>query len=180
MITYFVLNELKNLAGEFVDLLKSASLILTIFLTTMIYGEDVNLQLSYEIPDAVYEYQAGDTVEFTVKCENEGKAFETRFDDDDNGHWVQATVYQKDENGNSYRLYYTHAFLEEDDVTLPGYGVEFLNHGYVYEKTYSFVIPEDAPKGEYAISLRCYVDYDDHPENNGEYKEVYEGFITVK
>lgn len=53
MITYFVLNELKNLAGEFVGLLKSASLILTIFLTTMIYGENINLQLSYEIPDAV-------------------------------------------------------------------------------------------------------------------------------
>ena len=179
MITYFVLNELKNLAGEFVDLLKSASLILTIFLTTMIYGENVNLQLSYEIPDAVYEYQAGDTVEFTVKCENEGKAFETTFWAGE-GPWVQATVYHKYENGNSYILYYSHAFLADRDEIPEGGSVYLINHGDVYEETYSFVIPEDAPKGEYAISLRCYVDDDDHPENNGEYKEVYESFITVK
>ena len=181
MITYFVLNELKNLAGEFVDLLKSASLILTIFLTTMIYGENVNLQFSYEIPDAVYEYQAGDTVEFTVKCENKGKAFET-YQCGSSGPWVEASIYQKDENGNFYTLYYTHAFLADQEYVLDGGTVYLINHGDVYEETYSFVIPEDAPKGEYAIRLTCYVDDfgGDHPENTGHHSKNFEGFITVK
>ena len=169
-----------DMKSIFTSLYRTAFITISIFLTTMIYGENVNLQLSYEIPDAVYEYQAGDTVEFTVKCENIGKAFETNFNADDYGHWVRASIYQKDENGNFYRLYYSHTFYEENDITLPGYDVELLNHGYIYEKTYSFVIPDDAPKGEYEISLSCHVEDDDRPENNGEYKEVYESFITVK
>ncbi|MBO7319966.1 MAG: hypothetical protein J6V06_08135, partial [Clostridia bacterium] len=133
----------------------------------------------YEIPDAVYEYQAGDTVEFTVKCENKGKAFET-YQCDSSGPWVEASIYQKDENGNFYTLYYTHAFLADQEYVLDGGTVYLINHGDVYEETYSFVIPEDAPKGKYAISLSCYVDDDDRPENNGDYKEVFEEFITVK
>ena len=55
-------------------------------------------------------------------------------------------------------------------------------YGDVYEETYSFVIPEDAPKGEYAIRLTCYVDDfgGDHPENTGHHSKIFEGFITVK
>lgn len=170
-------DDIKSVATSF---FRSTFIALSIFLTTMIYGEDVKLNLSYEMPNEVYEYEAGDTVEFTIKCENTGKAFETWFPCDDEGHWMEASVYQKDENGDFHRLYYTHAFLEGQITSTHGFDGIFLNHGHIYEKTYSFVIPEDAPKGEYAITLRCYVYSFGHSENTGEHTEVFEGFITVK
>lgn len=170
-------DDIKGVATSF---FRSTFIALSIFLTTMIYGEDVKLNLSYEIPNEVYEYEAGDTVEFTIKCENTGKAFETWFPCDDEGHWMEASVYQKDENGDFHRLYYTHAFLEGQITSTDGFDGIFLNHGHIYEKTYSFVIPEDAPKGEYTITLRCYVYSFGHSENTGEHTEVFEGFITVK
>lgn len=89
--------DMKSIFGS---LFRSAFVAISIFLTTMIYGEDINLQFSYEIPNEVYEYEAGDTVEFTIKCENTGKAFET-VHWHSSGPWVSATVSHKNENGDN-------------------------------------------------------------------------------
>lgn len=169
-------NLFKDIKGEISYIWRIVFITVSIFLTTMIYGENINLQFDCEIPNAVYEYEAGDTVEIKATVRNEGKAFETLIQADD-WTWVRANVYQKDENGEFNTIYRSHVY---QDIILPGYKLEFFNHGYVYEETYSFVIPEDAPKGEYKITLSCYVEYYDRPENNGHHSETFEGLITVK
>ena len=166
----------KEIAQEIGAIFRNVFIAVSIFLTTMIYGDNINLQFDCEIPNAVYEYEAGDTVEIVATIRNEGKAFETLISADD-WTWAKVNVYQKDENGKSNKIYQSHIY---GDITLPGYKVEFLNHGYVYEETYSFVIPEDAPKGEYKISISCIVKDYDRPENNGYHSAVFDGLITVK
>jgi hypothetical protein len=167
----------KDIKGEISYIWRIVFITVSIFLTTMIYGENINLQFDCETPNAVYEYEAGDTVEIVATVRNEGKAFETR---EYGWDWVKVSVYQKDENGNIDRLYYSHGYLQDQEIFVDGYELKFFNHGYVYEETYSFVIPEDAPKGDYMISISCYVEDDDRPENDGYHSETFEGLITVK
>ena len=169
-------NLFKDIKGEITYISRTIFIAVSIFLTTMIYGDNINLQFDCEIPNAVYEYEAGDTVEIVAIIRNEGRAFETLIRDY-YWTWAKVNVYQKDENGKSNKIYQSHIY---GDITLPGYKVEFLNHGYVYEETYSFVIPEDAPKGEYKISISCIVKDYDRPENNGYHSAVFDGLITVK
>ncbi len=166
----------ESIKGELSYMFRTAFIAVSIFLTTFIYGESINLQIDCEIPNGVCEYEVGDTVELKATIENKGKAFETRFEADD-WTWAKATVYQQDEEGNIYTVYRSHIY---GGITLPGYTLEFFNHGYVYEETYSFVIPEGAPKGEYKIKLSCYVADDERPENNGQHSETFEGLIIVK
>lgn len=159
----------KDIKGELSYMWRIVFVTVSIFLTTMIYGENVNLQFDCEIPNAVYEYEVGDTVELTATVKNNGKAFETYTDHTEN--WIKYTVYNSE-----FRL----ASKENYDDFVEGLGYIFVSHGYEHKRTVSFVIPEDAPKGEYKITLSCYVEDDDRPENNGYHSETFEGLIIVK
>lgn len=147
---------------DFIHIVISVVTTVVIFFGGIFYGDaPVDMKFTCEVPSQVYEYEAGDTVELSVTSKNVGRPFMGKIDP--NYPTIDITVYlNADEEKKIY-------YFEPSDEIMDGYWEEFIMTGHIDKKTCTFTIPEDAPKGEYNVSVSQFGD-----------REVFEGLITVK
>lgn len=84
-------------------------------------------------------YTAGDTVGFCISAENIGKVFTYV------GHGAYAADLYIEVDGEPYYIY------QGDRLARPESGTHKWQRGEVRSVEYAFVIPEDAPRGKYAL-----------------------------
>lgn len=153
-------------------ILKIQSLLIAIYLffAGFIYGNaPKEIEFTCNVPSGVHEYAEGNEIVLDVASKNIGRPFKTdilytSYDIDIyqivNGEKI--SLIQRSDHNNS-----------DDSISLPGYVVEpyerLIKSGQNFERTYTFIVSENAPKGDYIISVSQF----------GEI-ETFEGLITVK
>lgn len=147
-------------------ILKIQSLLIAIYLffAGFIYGNaPKEIEFTCDIPSGVHEYVSGDKITVDVSAENVGRPFMWEPSTCRPALYVEIytmvdgkAVYINDVNDFEYDL----------DVNYPE---ELVKHGEISKDTYTFIVSENAPKGDYIVYVHCF----------GEV-EKFEGLITVK
>ncbi len=136
---------------DFIHIIISVVTTVIVFFGGILYGDaPVDMKFTCELPSQVYEYEAGDMVELSVTSKNVGRPFMGKIDP--NYPTIDITVYlNADEEMKIY-------CFEPSDIILDGYWEEFIMTGHTDKKTCTFTISEDAPKGEYNVSVSQFGD----------------------
>jgi len=126
-------------------LLRIQSLLIAIYLffAGFIYGDGPReMEFTCTIPSGVYEYEAGDNIVIEVTSKNVGKPFSAK-----TYQSMGVCIYQIIDG----ELVYLHDTLM---TSLPAeFPNELIKNGYIDRGTFEFTVLEDAPKGDYIISV---------------------------
>lgn len=134
-----------------------------LFFAGFIYGDaPIDLNFTYDIPSAVYEYEAGDIIKIHAVAENVGRPFKM---DVHSERVLMVSIYKIEDDVKVYANVSTDN--EHTDEYSSGY---FVEKGETFEKDFYFKVREDAPKGVYTIEISS--DFGD--------KEIFENAITIK
>lgn len=134
-----------------------------LFFAGFIYGDaPIDLQFTYDIPSAVYEYEAGDIIKIHAVTENVGRPFKM---DVHSERVLMVSIYKIENDVKVYANASTDT--EHTDEYSTGY---FVEKGETFEKDFYFKVREDAPKGVYTIEISS--DFGD--------EEIFEDVITIK
>ena len=134
-----------------------------LFFAGFIYGDaPIDLQFTYDIPSAVYEYEAGDIIKIHAVTENVGRPFKM---DVHSERVLLVSIYKIENDVKVYANASTDT--EHTDEYSTGY---FVEKGETFEKDFYFKVREDAPKGVYTIEISS--DFGD--------EEIFEDVITIK
>ena len=134
-----------------------------LFFAGFIYGDaPIDLQFTYDIPSAVYEYEAGDIIKIHASAENVGRPFKM---DVHSERVLMVSIYKIENDVKVYANASTDT--EHTDEYSTGY---FVEKGEIFEKDFYFKVREDAPTGAYTIEISS--DFGD--------KEIFENAITIK
>lgn len=158
--------ELQAIKSDFIAIFVAISL----FFAGIIYGDaPIDIKITYDIPSQVYEYEVGDEVEIDATVENVGRPF-IGVIDVAHGPDIDVRVFKYDEDGKKTHIYNNRTPYNQGEIFTDNADVEgYVKKGYKIEETYQFIIPEDAEKGEYSISVSRFG-----------VEKVFENVITVK
>ena len=132
---------------------------LVLFFGGIAYGNaPIDMKFTCDIPSAVYEYEACDTVHIHATAENIGRPFKEYSMES-----IRFSVYRI-ENGE-----YISPYVPYTGPIPDGQCEYFVKHGDILENDFRFIIRDDAPKGTYTIKLISFGD-----------EEVFENAITIK
>ncbi|MBQ7294873.1 MAG: hypothetical protein IJW86_01640 [Clostridia bacterium] len=161
-----IMRRLDWYISDFFYYVETIMVAISLFFAGILYGDaPVNMKFTCEVPSQVYEYEAGDTIELMITSENVGRPFMGLIKV--HAPMVSVSVCLNDVTGVEI---YNNNFNQDSEIGNDEADREvFIEKGYTYEKNYTFTIPEDAPKGEYNVSVSQFG-----------YSEVFEGLITVK
>lgn len=134
-----------------------------LFFAGFIYGDaPIDLNFTYDIPSAVYEYEAGDIIKIHATAENVGRPFKM---DIHSERVLMVSIYKIENDVKVYANVSTDT--EHTDEYSTGY---FVEKGETFEKDFYFKVRDDAPTGAYTIEISS--DFGD--------KEIFENAITIK
>lgn len=143
-------------------LLRIQSFLIAIYLffAGIIYGNaPKEMNFTCTVPSGVCEYEPGDKIELRITTENVSRPFKAvAFDSLD--------VYIYQEIDGKRVTPYDIGYQDELDCDWPE---ELIKTGYTYETTCTFTVSENAPKGDYIVSVSQF----------GETEE-FEGLIKIK
>lgn len=135
-----------------------------LFFAGFIYGDaPVDLKFTYDIPSAVYEYEAGDIIQIHTVAENVGRPFKMEVHSE---RVLMVSIYKIENDVKVYAYGFTSDEFHTDEYS-SGY---FVEKGETFEKDFYFKVREDAPKGVYTIEISS--DFGD--------EEIFEDVITIK
>ena len=135
-----------------------------LFFAGFIYGDaPIDLQFTYDIPSAVYEYEAGYIIKIHAVTENVGRPFKM---DVHSERVLKVSIYKTEDGVKQYPYAFTSGDIGTDEYST-GY---FVEKGETFEKDFYFKVREDAPTGAYTIEISS--DFGD--------KEIFENAITIK
>ena len=120
------------------------------------------MQFTYNIPSAVYEYEAGDIIKIHASAENVGRPFKM---DVHSERVLMVSIYKIENDVKVYANASTDT--EHTDEYSTGF---FVKKGETFEKDCYFKVKDDAPTGAYTIEISS--DFGD--------KEIFENAITIK
>ena len=135
-----------------------------LFFAGFIYGDaPIDLKFTYDIPSAVYEYEASDIIQIHAATENVGRPFKMEIHSES---VLKVSIYKTEDGVKQYPYAFTSGDIGTDEYST-GY---FVEKGETFEKDCYFKVREDAPKGVYTIEISS--DFGD--------EEIFEDVITIK